>query len=247
MASLQSASEHSILLPSLNGSTLKVIALVSMVTDHCAYYLMEHGTLLYEVMRCFGRIAFPVFAFLITEGFRHTRNRMKYFLQLLGFAVVSELPWYLLNGADGTHNVLFTLTLGVMALAAIKALKKDGIPCGAVILSIAGFATWSGVDYEWRGILMMVVFYLLGNVSKPSFPSGRKAQLFCAFPLMMHYGIVGTLLASLVIACYDGTRGFIHGKVAKYGFYAFYPAHLIAIDITLYLNVFLNSLICLNS
>ena len=54
MASLQSASEHSILLPSLSGSALKVIALVSMVTDHCAYYLMEHGTLLYEVMRCFG-------------------------------------------------------------------------------------------------------------------------------------------------------------------------------------------------
>ena len=164
---------------------------------------------------------------------------MKYFLQLLGFAVVSEVPWYLLNGADGTHNVLFTLALGVMALAAFEALKKDGILGSAVILSIACFATWSGVDYEWRGILIMVVFYLFGNFSNPSFPSGRKAQLFCAFPLMMHYGIVGTLLASLVIACYDGTRGFIHGKVAKYGFYAFYPVHFIAIEITLYLYDFL--------
>ncbi len=154
---------------------------------------------------------------------------MKYFLQLLGFAVVSEVPWYLLNGADGTHNVLFTLALGVMALAAFEALKKDGILGSAVILFIAGFAFWSGVDYEWRGILMMVVFYLLGNVSNPSFPFGRKAQLFCAFPLMMHYGIVGALLACLVIGCYDGTRGFIHRKVAKYGFYAFYPLHLIII------------------
>ena len=168
--------------------------------------LFRSGILLYEVMRCFGRIAFPVFAFLIAEGFRHTRNRMKYFLQLLGFAVISELPWYLLNGADGTHNVLFTLTLGVMALAAIKALKKDGILCGAVILSIAYFASWLGVDYEWRGILMMVVFYLLGNVSNPSFPSGRKAQLFCAFPLMMHYGIVGALLACGVIALHCAAR-----------------------------------------
>lgn len=227
MASLQSTYNHSIHLPSLSGSALKVIAVISMVIDHSAYYLMEHETLLYEVMRCFGRIAFPVFAFLIAEGFQHTRNRIKYFLLLLGFAVVSEVPWYLLNGADGTHNVLFTLALGVMALAAIKVLKKDGILCGAVILSIAGFATWSGVDYEWRGILMMVVFYLLGNVSNPSFPSGRKAQLFCAFPLMMHYGIVGALLACLVIACYDGTHGFIHGKVAKYGFYAFYPVHMV--------------------
>lgn len=155
----------------LSGSALKVIAVLSMVADHCAYYLMEHGTLLYEVMRCFGRIAFPVFAFLIAEGFRHTRDRMKYFLQLLGFAVVSEVPWYLLNGADGTHNVLFTLALGVMTLAAFETLKKDGILCEAVILSIAGFATWSGVDYEWRGILMMVVFYLLENVSNPSFHS----------------------------------------------------------------------------
>ena len=215
----------------LSGSALKVIAVLSMVTDHSAYYLMEHGTLFYEVMRCFGRIAFPVFAFLIAEGFRPTRNRMTYFVQLLGFAVISEVPWYLLNGADGTHNVLFTLALGVMALAAIKALKKEDILCGAVILSIAGFATWSGVDYEWRGILMMVVFYLLGNVSNPSFPSGRKAQLFFAFPLMIHYGIVGALLACLVIACYDGSRGFIHGKVAKYGFYAFYPLHLIIISL----------------
>ena len=80
MASLQPTYNHSIHLPPLSGSALKVIAVLSMVTDHCAYYLMEHGTLLYEGMRCFGRIAFPVFAFLIAEGFRHTRNRMKYFL-----------------------------------------------------------------------------------------------------------------------------------------------------------------------
>ena len=99
-----------------------------MVTDHCAYYLMEHGTLLYEVMRCFGRIAFPVFAFLIAEGFRHTRNRMKYFLQLLGFAIVSEVPWYLLNGADGTHNVLFTLALGVIGTGCDKSIKKGRHP-----------------------------------------------------------------------------------------------------------------------
>ena len=239
MASLQSASEHSILLPSLSGSALKVIALVSMVADHCAYYLMEHGTHLYEIMRCFGRIAFPVFAFLIAEGFRHTRNRMKYFLQLLGFAVISELLWYLLNGADGTHNVLFTLALGVMALAPFETLKKDGILCGAVILSIAGFASWSGVDYEWRGILMMMVFYLFGNVSNPSFPSGRKAHLFCAFLLMMYYGIVGALLACLTIACYDGTRGFIHGKMTKYGFYAFYPVHLLLIQLLKFLFLYL--------
>lgn len=98
--------------PGLSGSALKVIALVSMLADHSAYYLLEHGTTLYEAMRCFGRIAFPVFAFLIAEGFAHTRNRLRYFQTLLVFAVVSEVPWFLLNGADGTHNVMFTLALG---------------------------------------------------------------------------------------------------------------------------------------
>lgn len=216
----------SITLPKLSGSALKVIAIFSMVIDHCAYYLMDGNTVHYEMMRCLGRIAFPVFAFLVAEGFAHTRNRKKYFGQLLGFAIVSEIPWYLLNGADGTHNVMFTLTLGVVALAVFEKLKKDSTLCICTILFIAWFATWSGVDYEWRGVLMIVIFYLLG---KNTFLSGRMAQLLCVFPLMMHYGIIGTMLACMVIFLYDGTRGFIQGNTAKYGFYAFYPVHLLVI------------------
>lgn len=68
-----------LVLPKLSGSALKVIAVLSMVVDHSAYYLLEDGTLA-RTMRCIGRIAFPVFAFLIAEGFRHTRNRRRYFL-----------------------------------------------------------------------------------------------------------------------------------------------------------------------
>ena len=70
----------------LSGSALKVIALISMVIDHVALYLMEHGTVLYETMRCIGpHRFFPVFAFLIAEGFIHTRSRYRYFFTLLGF------------------------------------------------------------------------------------------------------------------------------------------------------------------
>ena len=60
----------------LSGSALKVIAMISMVIDHVALYLMEYGTVLYETMRCIGRIAFPVFAFLIAEGFIHTKSSL---------------------------------------------------------------------------------------------------------------------------------------------------------------------------
>ena len=226
MASIYSGYKKAINLPDLSGNALKVIAIISMVVDHFAYYLMEEGTMLYEVMRCFGRIAFPVFAFLIAEGFRYTRNRMRFFLQLLIFAIISEIPWYLLNGADGTHNVMFTLALGVVALATFEKLKKDGTLCCCVILLIAFIAIWSGVDYEWRGILVIVIFYLFGTSGKISFPFSRMMQLLCAFPLMMYYGIVGALLACMVLFMYDGARGFIQGKVAKYGFYSFYPVHL---------------------
>ena len=215
--------------PLLSGSALKIIAVVSMVVDHCAYYLMDGNTMAYEVMRCFGRIAFPVFAFLVAEGFAHTRNRMRYFLSLLLFAAASEVPWYLLNGADSTHNVMFTLALGVAALAAFERLREHRILCCLFILLTAWLSAWSGTDYGWRGVLLIVVFYLFGTIRSMNTPIilRRMIQLLFAFPLMMHYGIIGVLLACAVIFLYDGTRGFIHGNVAKYGFYVFYPAHLL--------------------
>ena len=217
------------LLPLLSGSALKIIAVLSMVTDHCAYYLLDESSVAYEVMRCFGRIAFPVFAFLVSEGFAHTRNRMRYFLSLLLFAFISEVPWYLLNGADGTHNVMFTLALGVAALAAFERLREHRVLCCCSLLLTAWLAAWSGTDYEWRGVLIIVVFYLLGMVKNTTVTLRRMLQLLFAFPMMMHYGVIGALLACAVIFLYDGTRGFIHGNVAKYGFYAFYPVHLILI------------------
>ena len=215
--------------PLLSGSALKIIAVLSMVTDHCAYYLLEESSVTYEVMRCFGRIAFPVFAFLVAEGFAHTRNRIRYFLSLLLFAAISEVPWYQLNGADGTHNVMFTLALGVAALAVFERLREHRVLCCCSLLLTAWLAAWSGTDYEWRGVLMIVAFYLLGMVKNTPIIQRRMLQLLFVFPLMMHYGITGALLACAVIFLYDGTRGFIHGNVAKYGFYAFYPAHLILI------------------
>ena len=212
--------------PLLSGSALKIIAVLSMVTDHCAYYLLDESSVTYEVMRCFGRIAFPMFAFLIVEGFAHTRNRMRYFLSLLLFAAISEVPWYLLNGADGTHNVMFTLAFGVAALAVFERLREHRVLCCCSILLTAWLAAWSGTDYEWRGVLMITVFYLLGMVKNTTATLRRMLQLLFAFPMMMHYGIIGALLACAAIFLYDGTRGFIHGIVARYGFYVFYPAHL---------------------
>lgn len=219
----------------LSGSALKIIAVISMVTDHCAFFLMEHGTPLYEVLRCFGRIAFPVFAFLIAEGFAHTRSRTRYFLTILGLSIISEIPWYLLNGYDGTHNVMFTLAIGVAALTVFDRLCEHRPLCVIVISLLLALAYWTGVDYDWRGVLMIVLFYMLrhqtiapwSDRSDICFLAQAVRQIIFTFPLMMHYGMAGAILASLVIFLYDGTRGHIKGAVAKYCFYAFYPFHML--------------------
>lgn len=218
--------------PVLSGSALKVIAVLSMVADHSAYYFLEENTVAYGMMRCFGRIAFPVFALLVAEGYAYTRNRMRYFLSLLAFAIVSEVPWYLLNGADGTHNVMFTLALGVAAMAAFDRLNEHKNVSLILVLFTALFAGLSGMDYGWRGILMIFLFHLFGslyNRQRSNSQGVRLLQFAFTFPFMAHYGITGTLLACSIIFLYDGTRGFIKGNLAKYGFYAFYPLHLMVI------------------
>ena len=214
----------------LSGSALKVIALISMVIDHVALYLMEDGTVLYETMRCVGRIAFPVFAFLIAEGFIHTRSRYRYFFTLLGFAVISEIPWYLLNGADGTYNVMFTLALGLATLMVLENLLQRSLVLGFLwTLGMAGLASWLGVDYEWRGILIIVASYLFNGYGH-SFTYSRDMQFFCTFALVIHYGVIGAVMACMILYVYNGTRGFVQGSIAKYGFYAFYPVHLIVLS-----------------
>lgn len=223
----------------LSGSALKIIAVLSMVTDHCAYYFVEHSTATYDMMRCFGRMAFPLFAFLIAEGFANTRNRTRYFLTVLGFAVVSELPWYLLNGIDGTHNVMFTLLLGIVSLAVFDRLCENRLLCCLSILLIAFLGEWSGADYGWRGILMIALFYMLRRQTiepwicrgKVNFQSQAIRQTIFVLPIMATYGIAGAILTSGAIFLYDGTRGSIKGAVAKYGFYAIYPAHLLLIAV----------------
>ena len=91
---------------------------------------------------------------------------------------------------------------------------------------MAGLASWLGVDYEWRGILVIVIFYLFKEYGD-SFPYSRGMQFFCTFVFMMHYGVIGAVMSCMIIYLYDGTRGFVQGSIAKYGFYAFYPVHFI--------------------
>ena len=177
----------------LSGSALKVIALVSMTVDHIAYYLMEHGTWTYDVMRTVGRMAFPIFVFLLVEGYDHTRSTRKYALSLLAFALISEIPWWLLNH-DNTHNVFFTLLLGLIAMEGMcKIGDKPLLICAFHIfqpdkvtkcLLATLFMYQYGVIGLWLGLAVILCYN-----GQRGFIKGQYAKYICYafYPLHLSF------------------------------------------------------------
>lgn len=203
----------------LSGSWLKVIAILSMTIDHIAYYYGVSNPYVYELMRTVGRIAFPTFAFLLAEGYVYTRNRQRYMLSLFTFAILSEIPWILLNH-DNSHNVLFTLLAGVIGMYIIDTSRNKWVTLTSLVL-IGCTTLMTETDYSLNGYVLTLLFFM--------FRGRPDLQMLFGLPLMYEYGFMGIFMAFAVIFLYNGERGFIHGKAAKYAFYAFYPAHLMLI------------------
>ena len=200
-----------------SGSALKVIALVSMTLDHIAYYLMDKS-IAYDAMRTVGRMAFPIFAFLLVEGYVHTRSVRKYALSLFIFALVSEIPWWLLNH-DNTHNVFFTLLLGLVAIEGLSNIGKKFLPCCVLIVTVCGIAMWLHVDYEYSGILLVCTFFV--------FRKHNVMKCLLASLFMYQYDVIGVCMGLAVNLCYNGQQGFIKEQYMKYLFYTYYPLHLL--------------------
>ena len=170
----------------LSGSSLKVIAMVTMVIDHTACYFISDGWE-YECMRGIGRIAFPIFAFLIAEGYRHTRRKWDYGRNLLIFAFISEIPWMLLH-TDGSHNVLFTLLAGFCCIAILDKLRSHKVMLILLVLLIAFSASVLNSDYGIQGVALILIFYLLRDK--------LLLQLLFILPLFYEFHPLG-ILASL--------------------------------------------------
>lgn len=225
----------------LSGSWLKVLAMVSMVSDHAACCLLRYEEAFTEplftaygrtvswcfLLRCVGRLAFPLFAFLVVEGFVHTRSVRRYGLHLLLFALLSVVPWHLARYGCPfslrSQNVLFTLLLGVCALEAVRRQEAGRLAGGtlaAVLLGLMGVASSFRTDYGVYGIGLILSLYVLRRR-----PALQAAVGLALLPLMRWAAV----LAFIPINMYNGHRGFISGRAAKYAFYAFYPLHLLAL------------------
>ena len=220
----------------LSGSALKLLAIVSMLVDHLAAFLwydepwctaawfsIGHREMsAYALMRMFGRIAFPLFAFLIVEGFQHTRNRKRYGIQLLIFALISELPWNLVHGGQLFYrgqNVLFTLLLGYLGLCALERFRDDKKKLLASLLGLLVVSIVLRADYGCSGYGFILLLYVL-----------RNQQLVRAIVGCCVLGSRWVACTAFIpIALYNGKRGFVRGPVGKYFFYLFYPLHLLII------------------
>lgn len=216
-----------------SGSTLKTIAILSMTIDHFAAVVLYWGFLyynqpiyqdtplykiyiLYRIMRNIGRIAFPIYCFLLVEGFMHTKSRPKYLLRLGVFALISEIPFDLaIQNQMVTWdycNVFFTLFLGFLAIWALDHFKEK-LYFSVPIVALIGYAAYFiNCDYDYRGILVIVILYLLRYYRILQVIAGALS-LYWEWP---------AIFACIPILMYNGKRG----RGSKYFFYIYYPAHL---------------------
>lgn len=207
----------------LNGSWLKVIAMVTMTIDHMAVFLPffhEHPTL-YYAMRSIGRVALIIFAFLLAEGYIHTRNKRKYGRNLAVFAIISQLPYSLIHHhfLFYTHtNVGFTLLLAFFGMLAMEHYKEQKVKLVAILAAIIIVTILIKPVRSLAGVGLVWVFYLLR--------SHPVSRLFVGFCMIARNCILGQMAGFAVIGLYNGQRGFIKGPIGKYVFYAFYPLHL---------------------
>ncbi len=236
----------------ISADWLKVTAMAAMVVDHAGAVLFPQ---ILE-LRLIGRIAFPVYIWLLVEGFVHTSSRKRYFLQMAALAVISELPFDLAfsGGWDlGWQNVYFTLLTGLLLLTVLEKTAKGGIVC-ALLATVALMAVseFGGFDYGCTGPVLVAVFYSFekrqkpnraagfalfacSNLLRPVFSglfSGALWNGLLAEPLVWE-GAFGTvviesfgILAVPLLARYNGIRRWKRGKLL---FYFFYPVHLLVI------------------
>lgn len=206
---------------------LKILAIITMTIDHI-------GAIIYpniDAFRIIGRISFPIFCFLLVEGFKHTHNRFRYFIRLLLFAIITQ-PIY--DYAFNNHelNILFTFSLSFLLLSSIEFIKKiinkynKGIEnylykTISYLLIYIIFLILSiilNVDYQALGISLVLIIYLSPNILL-----SLLLYLIIAITLDVNNIQLYSLIAFIFIYFYNGKKG----KDIKYFFYLYYPLHLL--------------------
>ena len=196
------------------------------------------------IFRCIGRLAFPLYCFLVAQGFRHTRDIRAYARRLLLLACISEIPFDLLIfGSPSSameQNVVFSLLLGLLALCAARALSARPLPCALSILALMLLAMVTQVSFGW--LLCLAYGYAGGDKKRQALFTVLLTLLYSAsllFSGVARGWVTISLCAALSavpILLYNGRPG-PHGKALTFFFYAAYPLHLCALLIVRALRI----------
>lgn len=209
----------------MNVFILKLIALTTMIIDH--YGAIFQSNLM--IFRIIGRLAFPIYCFLLVEGYFHTSDVKKYGKRLIIFALISEIPFDLAfyNKIGFVHqNIFFTLFIG---LVAIHLLENKEFNKSIIIISACILAIILSVDYNAMGIIYILAFYYSRNYDRL-----KKLKNVGVVMLVVNFisSIVQqfSLLALPIIYSYNGQLG-PKNKILQICFYAAYPLHLLIFSI----------------
>ncbi len=230
---------------------LKLIALVTMFCDHFGDAFVGH----YSFFNIIGRIAFPIFAFQISEGYIHTKNLKKYIIRLFGFALISQIPFHLflkdfLPSSVGNLNIFFTLLLGLLSMivfdyfsnAKHKILEKKifKLKIGPIIgilavLLISYIGNLLNVDYGYWGVLVIFAFYLFKQNKLMMIMSFiclciiRYAFDIVSYSVSSQYlclQYIYLMFATMFPIIFISLYNGKQGPKIKYLLYLFYPIHL---------------------
>ena len=215
----------------MSSFVLKIIAIITMFIDHIGYAIFGN----FSFFNYIGRIAFPIFAFQISEGYTHTNNLKKYFFRLFIFALVSQIPFMLFRkiiANDFTLNIFFTLLLGLISIYIYDKTKYKIVGIISAIL-IGLLANFSHCDYGFYGVAIIFLFYAFKNdIIKSSIAFIIATAIRYLIPIIKYglydvylYLLIFTLVPILFISLYNGKKG----KDTKYLLYLFYPIHLLLI------------------
>ena len=226
----------------LNTFVLKIIACVTMLIDHIGFMFFPT----YTSFRIIGRIAMPVYCFLMAEGAYYTKNKKKYLGRMLLFAALSEIPFNVAVSGKifyaGYQSVMITLLLGLICIFFAQAMKERignrwYLLPSLVVFVLAGWAAeFLSTDYGYLGIMMILAFYFFRD--KPILKA-LSLILISSVVYMLRAHIttvpvqIFAILALIPIFLYNGKKG-VSGKFVQYAFYAFYPVHLLILDLIRY-------------
>ena len=212
---------------------LKLVAIVAMTADHVSAYLMEHGTIAYEICQFFGNFTIVIMSYFIAQGLKYTHSVRRYAIRMLVWAVISQLPYYLLRHDSGL-NVLVTL-LG--SLIAIYLLDRKGwdyfILAFVVFLPISLFSDW-----VFLPLIFTIIFYEADKHNKRWLPIvilpfvmivTRWLISSDSIARYISEAVAFAIVTEVIYQLRNSTERRERGRIPGLVFYAYYPLHLAVI------------------